>query len=424
MLLQDDEVVSQNTKYHACPVDAKYLFRGYFTPNLPELSSGNNQLRMSICELEIMKSKKKGRKEYKMKNYKILLNHVMSSLFQLRIINKNEIELIKFFLLKNTESYFNKKEIIQKIDLNYIKCDINFEEYIELRKKEKSFNNAIIPQFDKKSINTLVSDGILEDKKDGIVAPEPYFNAPYNLLSYRKPKQNISRVLLNQSNFKNWLYKNVLGILTPLETRKQLASEIGYNLSYEPAIIFSNSPAIFNPYEFEEQYPNHTKFLVKMIKESDKPIFYNWNLESIKNQIKKHLNCYTISERKIKKKYYNHFSNFVHNKNLFITCGDNNRFKKNWDTTPFISKNTFIKAERIDGKIHHGIVINTENASKIPKIFGSIGELLSIQSKHKMNNFNQIRRKILDDSESIKLEGLNNKSILKFIDRIFEEALK
>ena len=155
---------------------------------------------------------------------KSMLDSLLKSMLKLTVINEKEIDIIKYFLIKNTEYNFIKKEKIEIINKRYINNEIDFYEYLELLRKEKCYETPIYPEGEKKIIDKLILEGILQEKKDGISVEEPYYNVPYNLLSYRKPRKNISETVIKQSKFKTWLYSNIFGIITPLEDRKKLTS--------------------------------------------------------------------------------------------------------------------------------------------------------------------------------------------------------
>lgn len=351
-----------------------------------------------------------------------ILQLVLNYLLKRGLITVRQAELLYQLLISSKQQQIDNEEYQVLLDKERLEGKIDGEQYYKARLKAGLSEHSMHPREYLKDSRGLIEMGALIEKEDGVAPIEPPHHVPLEILLNRTPLEPVARDLPQLTRNISRL-GSLTGIIVPLPKRQRIVSEVNLKLSDSPSILLSKSPSIFNPEEFESQYKNYTELLAHSIKKASQPLLYFWDYNSVCLQIQKHLEKSTSGVDNLIEKYKAHFLPYAQNENLTVICGKNSVVIEDWELLPFLAKDFYIQAERENGKLERGVLVDWRRFERYigDKSFLKAAKLIPEIWFEK--RYEEVQRKMLDDPDSIKLHQHDETSVSMFIEKIFKVVI-
>ena len=193
-----------------------------------------------------------------------ILDAILRFLTAQGTISGDEANLLSEIVAKSEARRRQDDEELIKLDTEYLSGSVGFAENLAERKRKGWAELPIDPKSKRRAAKNLLDLGVLVEKEAGVAANEPSHHAPLEILLRRTPLAKLSGRL---PQFGKWISGlcTKTGILAPLPNRQSLAQEITAKLPEGSSMVISRSPSIFNPFEFDEGFSNHTWHFANMV---------------------------------------------------------------------------------------------------------------------------------------------------------------
>jgi hypothetical protein len=331
------------------------------------------------------------------------LRLILNFLIQRGALTSEEAELLYEILLLSERTRTEQDDFLLFMDKAYLTDKISYRENYEERLKAGCAELSIDPKDHTEAARSLLESGVLTEKRSGIAPAEPSHQVPLEILLRRSKMESIIGYIPTFIKWSSHLLGST-GIIVPLPTRRRLVSEITYKLPNSASILFSKSPSVFNPMEFESTYSNHTQYFAEVVGNVSQPLFYFWNLDAVCSQIQQHLNEVTPDVDQLMDRYTTHFAQYAKNKDLVVICSSNSAIQENWEVMPFISADYLVKGEREDGKLVAGAMVNRKRLGTYLDLLPAIGRWARpVVEAVFEERYDRLRRNIIDDPHAIVL---------------------
>lgn len=311
-------------------------------------------------------------------------------------------------------------------DLQFLTGKISFLENLRRRAEIECHETQVNPKGSKKTLSALLREEYLAEGKDGVYVPEPFWHLPFRILRGRGLWGRFPRdtsVVRRAAR----LLESHSGEHAPLPTRQALANEVANFVGHEPGILFSRTPAIFNPFENIEPEPNYTEAFVQSLHGARQEVLYVWSKDAIINQIRQHLRSKDTDTEGLKKLYYDRFSKFAENPHLNVYWGDNSEYTNSSKSIPYLSQSRIVLGIRKQGKLHYGTVVDRGRYKELLQEMPKVGYLFRFFSRPEDRlvgapSFEDLRKKLLIGEGFEHLDRNHPVDIVRFIDMWFEWA--
>lgn len=269
---------------------------------------------------------------------------------------------------------------------------ISYETFLEKLRALGSYETEVNFDAPASAVTPLIENGIITPGTTGLRFSEPFWPFMYKLLDSPTNKKTKGHPLLSITGRSlvligravRWICERI-GIHHALENRYWLAHSISATVGQEQSLLFSRTPAVFNPREFNVGAKNYTFRFSKMLQNASQRTVYVWNLDAIAELIRKQLGETQGSDLKskidkLKSEYIKHFSKYSSQPFLEYYWGDNSSMTKPKASMQYISeKRIVVGARDIGGRMDCGININRARLREIVLSF-TAGAAEMIQS--------------------------------------------
>lgn len=220
--------------------------------------------------------------------------------------------------------HLEKRHDVEKPDIAYLRGEISLEEDIYERERHGAW--ATVVPVDSRAARALERKGLVRSDRDGLRVVEPFAHMPLRIVKLAEGiATSKAELTLAQRCFT--FLANHLHLHTPLHSRQVFMDHLQALAGREAATVFSNTPSIFNPFEFESAAQNYSQSFVEKIRDTTVVTHYVWNRPAVVAQIREHLASRGMTIEDLKMRYYYYFlSAGGNNPNLRVYCGDNSAF--------------------------------------------------------------------------------------------------
>ena len=209
-------------------------------------------------------------------------------------------EMIQVAYLKQREQ--QKKQI--EIDLMFFKGDLGWQESTEAKRAIGCFELETNPSISRKEKESLINNDIVSEKQHGLALKEPFETILYRVASLKPIGLKIMEGLRDALRM---FHCEIPKCVTEYTDRKSMAAYVSLQMPQEESLIISRTPAIFNPFEFEAHFENHTLELCKSMKHLTHRVLYVWNRDSVHAQIRSHIQSHQGPIQGLQKKIQRSF---------------------------------------------------------------------------------------------------------------------
>lgn len=330
-------------------------------------------------------------------------------------------------IYKACTKYIEESNKLADIESLYIKGDMGWEESREAKKEIGCFELETNPVINKNDRRVLVEDGIVLEKKHGLALSEPFELTPYRVASRRPGSPVKHKTMQFLRSILRGFDKLLKKYSKDLTTRQSMGAYLSLHVPQEEAIIFSATPAIFNPFEFEEAYLNYSFEFCTALKGLQRPVFYVWNRNSLYAQIRSHIKEYNGSIAELTKKYIDHLSEFFTDTKLWIFLGNTDKYIHGSIKPLYISKDTLIVGKRVDGKFVSGKLIDRKGKRDFMGKLPVIGNYIQlpyeiVESFPELTDFDSLKDSLIQDPCYERFSDHRPNAISNFVYEQFEKA--
>jgi hypothetical protein len=343
------------------------------------------------------------------------------------LFKRKDVETLEEATSKTVEERSKRENDLAKVNLDYMNNPMSLEEYAENRKKIECYETHVNIRSDKIIIDRFFEKGLFREDKKGIFIAEPFWHSVFNFIDE-------SEVVLNKKR-KKFLKNKVteissfLDIIHPLNERKYLMDDIAMLIGQESSLLFTNTPSIFNPFEFEKKYENFTLSFSSAIIDTSQPTYYIWNENAVLDEIIAHVRDWSGTRDELIQLYFDHFIKYKKNNKVQIYWGDSSLFTKSDLSLPYISENQLIIGVREKGKLIGGVRININSIRQTMSTFPFVGRFANmspsvINALMGFPAFEKIRGNLVDKFNFKKFEGNTTIEIIRFIEQWIDKAYR
>lgn len=354
-----------------------------------------------------------------------ILDRVFLTLKQIRVLDGKKAAILHDATAQTVKTRYEQKDRLQSVDKEFLIGNMTHEENLAWRRKNRCHETPVKPEGSKEDIRRLIQEGQLSESTNGVYVSEPFWQVPYRAAIQRGFSRCLSVGTMRAQQLMAWIMKE-MGVQDPLEDREALARDIACFLTKERAIVFSNTPCVFNPFEFDKQYSNHSELVAHTVRTTKNQVVYVWHAPGVIAQVRRHLSERRETVEELKQRYFTHFSKYIKNPYLEIYAGENTHFQNEKRSVAYISETTLVAGYRPDGDFVAGNVVHRQRIvelfAKIP-MAGSFFDVLPGAAG--TTSFSELRRKLVHDRGFVNQLPLGERKpqdIRKFIDRWFELA--
>lgn len=252
------------------------------------------------------------------------------------------------------------------------------------------------PRGSKKEINSLIDNGIAAENVCGLALQEPFELTTYRVAKRKHDESTTPNERGLMKTIRDGFDRVIGKFITELPDRKALFDEAAFYIPSEAAVIFAGTPAIFDPFEFDERLENYTRDFCNELLQLERPVSYVWNQSLVHDQIRSNIESYEGSIEDLQERYFDHLTRWLSSGRIRIFVGDIEKYTTKSLSIPYVSKDHIIVAKReetrlVGGKLwHRGKILKFKD--KLPLVKWLPNELF--ESFPELTDFDHIRRSI------------------------------
>lgn len=314
---------------------------------------------------------------------------------------------------------------------------LSYDRYRQHLKDVGLYDTEISVRTSSHVVRNLYDGGLLRKSSNGYCFTEPWWPYLFRILDLPERPNAVGEPLAIICRSVRWLCRK-LGTHRHLENRYWLAHDIAARVGQESAVVFSMTPSIFNPFEFDPGSGNHTKRFTDMLLRASERVVYVWNRDAVAEQIRSHVassRCPNVNA--LKRKYIDHFSRYASLENLEVFWGDNSQMTKAEASMAYVSETRLVTGFRVAERLSYGIDLDrsrirtlvlgaTLTVAGVTGISLTEGGLLYIAGAALLDkilgpqNFQDIRQQLVEGGRYEPLSGMAPEQV---VDTTFAYAL-